>query len=342
MEASARAWLAGVLGRLLRFLAVALLSSLGLFALLHALPGDPVSRLIFQAAELTSDDAERLRRLEGLDQPISTRYRCWLLGPETGGEHACRGWPTRGLLRGDLGRSRQHRLPVTELLGPRLEVSLALMVPGLGLGLLVAVLSGLCAARRRGRWDRLHSALGVLALSSPTHWLGLLLVFVFSVRLGWFPSGGRGEGGWDGLWHAVLPLATLAIFYWARFSRFVRRAAVDAAGSSFVLRLRARGVPEAALWRRHVLPHALLPLVPVVGQAVPGLFSGSLIVERVFSVPGVGVLFFESIERDDPMVAMAVGMLLLLVSFAATALTDVLHYALDPRTRAALSEGRLS
>lgn len=342
MGVGARSGVVGLVLHLLRLSTVGLLASFALFALLHALPGDPVTRLMFQAADATADDAERLRRLEGLDSPLSTRYRCWLLGPGEGASDACRAWPTRGLLRGDLGWSRQHRLPVGELLGPRLGVSWSLMGPGFALGLFAAVLTGLFAARRRGRWDRLHTALGVLALSSPTHWLGLLLIYLFAVGLGWFPSGGRGEGLRGYALHAILPVATLALFYWARFSRFVRREAVSAAASTFVARLAARGVPEAALWRRHVLPHALLPLVPALGQAVPGLFSGSLIVERVFSVPGVGVLFFESIENDDPMVAMAVGMLLLLVSFAATAGADALHYVLDPRARSALSEGRLS
>lgn len=344
MRAGARSGLKQLPIRVFWLLALGAAASLGLFALLHALPGDPVSRLMFQAANSTADDAERLRRLEGLDEPIIRRYGCWLLGGEESpqAQGPCRAWPTRGVLRGDLGRSRQHGLPVSELLGPRLWVSLSLMGPGFLLGLLGALLSGLWAARARGALDAAHSAMGVLALSAPTHWLGLMLICVFAIELRWLPSGGLGDDAEARLYSATLPVLTLAGFYWARFSRFVRNAAVTAERSTFIATLRARGVPEGRLWRGHVLRHALLPLIPVVGQALPGLFSGSLIIERVFSIPGLGVLFFDSIENDDPMVAMAVLMLVLIVAFLVTSLVEVAHYVLDPRTRGALSEGALS
>ena len=325
--------------RVLGLVLLTAVSSLGLFSLLHALPGDPVSRLMFQEASSSPEEVVRLRRLSGLDQPILVRYGCWLVGGnrEESAPDRCAGWPTGGVLRGDLGYSRQYKLPVSTLLLPRLWASLSLMVPGLLLGLLGGVVFGLMAARCGGALDLLIRVLGVLGLAAPIHWVGLMLIYVFAVELGWLPSGGRGGFG-----HAILPVVALSTFYFARFSRFVRSAALEVLAAPFVAVLRTRGVPENRLWWAHVLPHALLPLVAIVGHALPGLFSGSLIIERVFSVPGVGVLFFESLENDDPMVAMAVGMLLLLASFAATSLVELAYFVLDPRTRRALSEGRLS
>lgn len=330
--------------RVLGLVALAAVSSLGLFLLLHALPGDPVSRLMFQEANAVPEEAQRLRRLRGLDQPVLVRYRCWLVGgrERPSDSDPCAAWPTRGVLRGDLGHSRQYKLPVSALLGPRLLTSLSLMIPGLLFGLVAAIVFGLLAAKLGGLSDLALRTVGVLGLATPTHWLGLMLIYVFAIELGWLPSGGRGEGLGGGLWHAFLPVATLALFYFARFSRFVRNAAVEVLDAPFVSVLKTRGVSEGRLWRAHVLPHALLPLVAVVGHALPGLFSGSLIVEKVFSLPGVGVLFFESLGNDDPMVVMAVGMLLVVASFVATSLVELAYFALDPRTRSSISEGRLS
>lgn len=305
-----------------------------LFVLLHALPGSPEQRILATDPGLSVQDVDRLRALRGWDRPVLERFGCWWLGRT---ETRCRYWPGRGLLRGDLGWSTVHGRPVVDLVGERLARTLSIMVPGYFSAFVLAWAVGLSAARHPGGpWDRWVFGVGMLGLAFPLHWGAMLLVLVFSLGLGWLPSSGIHAFGEDSFGsravHAVLPVATIALYFSGRWLRYVRAAAIEAGRAPFVTGLRARGVSEAAV-RRHVARNALLPVLSVVGQGAPVLFSGALVVERVFVYPGMGALLLDSVLEDDYLVAIVVLLIFSTASLGFSLLTDVVLWALDPRMR---------
>lgn len=322
-------------GRVAQLLLLWLLLSAGLFALLHAMPGSPEEMLLATNPDLSAHDVARIRRLRGLELPVPTRYRCWLLGRSS----ACPLWPTeQGVLGGELGWSVRHQAPVTTLVARRLTNTLALMIPTLLLSLLGALALGTRAALHPGGpADRAARHLASVGLAVPAHWLGLLAILVFAVYLGALPAGGIQSLERPGLasraLHLVLPVAVLSVYYLARWTRYVRRAVAEELTAGYLDTARALGLPEARVVRQVALPNALFPLATVVAQSTPVLFSGALVVERVFGYPGMGLLVFESVEGHDYLVAITVFLVYAALTFAASGLADGLYFALDPRAR---------
>lgn len=310
--------------------------SLGLFALVHLMPGSPEEQILASNPELSGSGMERLRHLRGLDLPITVRYRCWLAGR---GE-ACPRWPTeRGVLGGELGWSTHYQAPVRSLLGQRLPNTLALMVPAFVLALFGALLLGGLAATRPGSgWPRLARGLCAVGLAVPAHWLGLLLIGLFAVGLGWLPAGGvqsLESPGWGSrAVHLVLPVSVLGLYYLARWTRYLQGALRQELSAPYLDTVRALGRPEREVVLLHALPNALFPLLTVVAQSMPVLFSGALVIERVFSYPGMGLLIFESVQEHDYLVAVTVFMIYAGLTFLASAVADAAYVLLDPRARA--------
>lgn len=305
------------------------------FALLHAMPGDVEEQILAQNPSLSAEQIDRIRSLRGLDRSVGERYGCWLVGAHDG---LCSWWPGgEGLVFGDLGWSSVHREPVSALLKRRFAISFSLMFPALLLSLVIAVPLGAYAAARPkvDRWVRATTFLG---LSMPAHWTSLAAVFVFAVRLGWLPASGVVAIGDDGilsrLAHAVLPVGVLVVVFVSRWSRFVREATLAALAEDYVVAARAKGLDERRVLWRHAVPNALFPLITVVTQSLPLLFSGALIVERIFAFPGVGLLIFESVSQQDHLVAMVVFLVYAAVTMIAMALADTLYAWADPRTKA--------
>jgi peptide/nickel transport system permease protein len=311
------------------------LSLLG-FALLHAVPGDPDALLFAGDPRVSEARLDALRARRGLERPVLERYGCWLIGRR---EEVCAWWPGgEGLLRGDLGWSRAHGRPVEALLGERLFRTLSLMAPAFVLAAGLALGLGTWAAARRGRGpDRVISAASLVGLATPTHWLSLLAVLAFGVGLGWLPVSGiedpRSPGWASRIEHAALPVLVTAVFYAGRWLRFVRAAVAEALGSPFVLALRARGIPERQI-ARHALRSALVPIVTVIGHSLPGLVSGSVVIERVFAYPGMGTLLLDAVYADDHLVAVVVLLVLAAATLTAALVADAVLLALDPRLRA--------
>lgn len=324
-----------VVRRLVHIAAILPALSLALFFLLHVMPGSPEEMILASGSEATAAYVDRVRALRGLDRPILARYGCWLIGRR---ESICAWWPGgQGVLRGDLGYSRVHGRPVRALLGERLARTLSLMVPAFVLGLGFALGLGVLAARHRGRaFDRVISGLGLLGLSVPLHWLALLAVLVFALGLGWFPTSGVEDVAAPGLRsqiaHAVLPILVTSVFYAGRWLRFARAAAAESLGAPFVLALRARGLSEGRV-ALHALRHTLVPVLTVVGHSLPAVFSGALVIERVFAYPGMGALLLESVLADDHLVAMVVLLGYAAATLLAAFLSDVAVWMLDPRLR---------
>jgi peptide/nickel transport system permease protein len=280
-------------------------------------------------------EIDRIRALRGLDRPIASRYACWVLGQRNS---TCTWWPSGGLIAGDLGWSSVHHLPVARVVAERLPNTLRIMLPALLLGLLLAIPMGVSAAAHRDRWiDRAINAFSFVGTAAPVHWVALLFVLVFAVELRWLPTGGvrRVQDPSLGslLVHMILPVTVAAIFFAGRWARHLRSAMLEVMHADFIETARAKGISERAVLYRHALRNALLPLITEVTQALPPLFSGTLVIERIFSYPGIGLLIFESVEQDDHLVAVVVVLISAAVTMGAMLVADVAYYFADPRTR---------
>ncbi len=324
-----------LLRRLLQTILLLGCLSVGLFFLFHLMPGDTEEELLGQNPALTAEEAARIRSLRGLDRPILDRYACWVIGRR---KSACTWWPSGGLVAGDLGFSSVHHLPVTAVVAERLPNTLRLMVPALIFGLLLAIPLGVTAAVRKDRFaDRVINAFTFVGTAAPVHWVALLFVLLFAIELRWLPTGGIHAIGDPSLRstivHLLLPVGVSAIFFAGRWARHLRSAMLEVLSSEFIDAARSKGLPERTVVYRHALKNALLPLITEVTQTLPALFSGTLVIERIFSYPGIGLLIFESVERDDHLVAVVVVLISAALTAAGMLVADLAYYAADPRTR---------
>jgi peptide/nickel transport system permease protein len=305
--------------RLAQTIALLLVVSVLVFALIHAAPGGPLS-LYLDNPNVRPQDIERLRRQLGLDRPLAEQYLAWL-------------W---SFVRGDWGFSYADGRPVAERLLERVPATLALVATSTIVAVFLALATGIVGAVRRG-FDRVAVLGAVAGISLPVFWLGLVLQLVFANALGWLPSSGRssfGDSGFvDSLMHLILPAIVLASAQAAGWSRYLRGSLAQALDMPFTSAARARGVGEGRIVLRHALRNALLPFLTVVCLDAAIVASGAVVTESVFAWPGVGGLFTEALAKRDYTVLMA----FLMCGSAAVALlnlvADVAAHALDPRTR---------
>jgi peptide/nickel transport system permease protein len=266
-----------------------------------------------------------MRHHYGLDQPVISQLLAYL----------------GGLAHGDLGWSARFGVPVTTLILQRLPGSLALASTALAASVLAGTALGVLMAAREGSWiDRGISSAAMLLYSLPSFWIGLMLIVLFSIHLGWLPSGGSqtiggpegGFAGWlDHLRYMVLPVISLSLFYVAIYARLVRVAMIDAKAQDYVRTARAKGLSERRILIRHILRNALLPLTTVAGMHVGGMLGGGVVVETIYGWPGLGRLAFESVMGRDFRVLLGILLLSSLLVIVANALVDILHGLLDPR-----------
>jgi peptide/nickel transport system permease protein len=296
------------------------LMSFLIYALIGLMPGDPIDLMIGADPNLTTADAARLRALQGLDRPLHERYWYWL----------------QAALGGDFGYSRLYARPVVEVIGPRLVNTLILMGTSLALALLIAIPAGVVAAMHpRGLTDNTINLLAFAGFSVPSFWLGLILIIVFAVQLGWLPAGGTAPVGsadlLDRLRYLILPVATLTLLAAGTFVRFVRAAMLEALREDFIRTARVKGLSRSAVVIRHAMPHAMLSLVTIVALNVGSLFSGSLVVETIFAYLGMGKLIYDSIMGNDYNLALAALLIATLVTLLANLVADIAYGWFDPR-----------
>lgn len=286
--------------------------SLLVFSIVHVIPGDPA--VIAAGLEASPATVERIRRDLGLDRPLPVQYGRFVLRA----------------LRGDLGMSIRTGVPVGREVLDRLPHTVILAAGGVTLAVGLGLLAGLCAAlSRHVLVDRLLTAGSLLAASTPSYWLALMLMLVFAVTLGWLPAIGVGTP-----LHYVLPCLALGLQSAGAVARMTRATVRDVLGQDFLRAARAKGVPEWRVLLRHGLRNALLPVLTLVGLRIGGLLAGTVLVESVFAVPGVGRMMVDAVvARDFPVVQGGVLVVAAMV-VVVNGLTDVAARALDPRVRA--------
>lgn len=307
-----------VLRRILQLIPVLLIASVGIFAMLYAVPGGPIGVIVGENA--TPETIAAAKREFGLDRPVAVQYLDWL----------------RHAFQGDLGVSIHSREPVFGLIMERLpatfQLALAATFVALCLGIPVAVAS----AMRPGTWlDRALSGWSALALGVPTFWLGILLILWFAVNLNWLPSASRYTPIWQdpvtALKSLILPALTLGVYVSGVLARFLRASLVSEMNADYVRTARAKGLPERQIMRQHVMRNALLPFITIVGLMMASFIGGAVVTEAVFTYPGLGRLLIQAINtRDYPLIQGCI--VIILVMYVAINLTvDILYAYIDPR-----------
>ena len=308
-----------ILQRFLGMLAVLFIVVTIAFIITRIAPGDPASVMLGPNA--TAEDAALLRAKLGLDHPLPVQYGLFLLG----------------LAQGDLGQSIFLNRPVAQALAERAEPTILLTLLAMTIAAAIALPVGIYAAYRRGSvFDQAATALAMLAASIPGFWLGLILIQVLAVRLGWFPVsgyGGPGDPFLVRLNHLALPALALGLVSSPLILRFTRASMLDVLGDDFVRTARSKGMSEWRVVLRHALKNALIPILTVIGLTAALLVSGAVVTETVFALPGMGNLVVSSVlRRDYPVIQgalLVIAAIYVLFNFA----IDMLYLAVDPRVR---------
>jgi peptide/nickel transport system permease protein len=299
--------------------ATLLFASLVVFFVLEILPGDPAQLML--GLNATPDAVAALREQMGLNEPLALRYLHWI----------------GGMLTFDLGRSYTYSVPVSELVAERVVVSLPLALISLALSTVIAIPVGLFAAARRGRvGDTVSMGAAQVGVAIPNFWFALILVYVFAVWLRLVPAGGFpgwSAGAWPALKALILPALALALPQAAILARVTRSALLDVLGEDFIRTARAKGLPRRAVLWGHALPNALIPVLTILGLQFAFLLAGTIIIENVFYLPGLGRLVFQAITQRDLIVVESVVMLLVASVILINLVVDLSYAMVDPRLR---------
>ena len=299
---------------LLGAVATIVVASFVIFVALSLTPGDPVDNVVGTRA--TPDQREAARQALGLDDPLPFRYVKWI----------------GDAVQGDFGRSITYRQDVASLMGPRLMTTLMLVAMSAAIIIVLGILLGAFAGSS-DRWRPLVSAFIGLGISIPAFVAASILIGVFAVKLGWFPTFGAGDGFVDKFHHLVLPAIALSLSWTAYVAQMTTAAVKDQAGRDHVATAAGRGLNRGMVFRRHVLRNASLPVLTASGLTVAGLVAGSVVVEKAFAVDGVGSLLISSVQNKDYPVVLAISMIIIVIFVVVTTLLDAAQLLLDPRTR---------
>jgi peptide/nickel transport system permease protein len=291
------------------------------FAVLHLAPGGPLAQFALTPG-LTQADLARIAHQMGLDRPLPVQYWEWF----------------HRMLFGDWGRSYRDSQPVLAVIGSHLFATFELMVSSTLIAVLLGTWIGVIGAiRRYSVFDYLATIGAMIALSIPTFWFGLVVIYIFSVELAWLPAGNLftiGNGSFlDYCWHLIAPALVLALVTIAIWSRYMRSSMLEVTGQDYIRTARAKGLSERRVLIAHALRNAWLPMITIAGLQLPTLLSGALVTETVFTWPGMGRLFLDSIGyRDYPMV-MGILMFSAVLVLLGNLLADLCYAVADPRIR---------
>jgi len=313
---------------LIRRLIIAVPTLLGIsvviFVILSLAPGDPFAELALNP-NVPVEVRENLRRQLGMDDPVHIRYVRWLTS----------------MLQGNLGYSFVSRVDVAQLIWQRLPTTLFVMGSAYIIALLIAIPVGIISAVRQYSWlDNIATTLAFIGFSLPTFFTGLIFILVFSIYLRWLPmvftTNIQATGPawfWGILRHATMPIMVLALFEGAVLTRYVRASMLDVIRMDYINVARAKGLSERAVIVRHGLRNALIPVVTIMALQIPGIFTGAIVTEQIFRVPGIGSLLISSIQLKDTPVVMAIVFAYAVLVVIFNLIADLAYGALDPRIR---------
>lgn len=308
-----------LLKRLLATIPVMLVVAVFIFMILRLTPGDPAAMIAGDYA--TEAQIAEIRVKLGLDEPLLSQFFIWI----------------GNTLQGDLGESFFFKKQVSDLIAARIEPTLSLSLLTIVMTVAIAVPLGVISAYRQGSWlDRIVMGFSVLGFSIPVFVIGFALIYVFSLKLGWFPVQGyqrlaEGVGGW--LMHLILPSLALSVIFVAFIARMTRTSVLEVLGEDYIRTARAKGQTETKVLVRHALRNAAVPIVTVIGFALAILIGGVVVTESVFNVPGLGLLTVDAVLNRDFPTIQAVVLLFSLIYVLINLLIDLSYTVLDPRIR---------
>ncbi|WP_324752195.1 ABC transporter permease [Roseovarius sp. Pro17] len=305
-----------VLYRPIQLLPVLVGISIITFVLVRSIPGDPARVLL--GPRTTESALARVREQFGLNEPLWIQYFYFV----------------KNLFKGELGKSILYKVDVLKLIVTRIEPTLVLVIGSVILALLIATPMAAIAARRRGSWpDHLIRIISTAGLGFPAFWLAIMLILLFSVQLGWFPVTGYGRTFWAKVHHMTLPCLTAGLALAAVLTRNLRASILSELQSDQATAARARGLPENVVFWRHVVPNSLVPTVNLLAVNIGWLISGSVVIETVFAIPGMGQLLVRGIFTRDYMVVQGVAMVFACATVLVNFLADILTVTIDPRVK---------
>lgn len=312
-----------ILRRLLISVPVLLGVTLVIFVLASAMPGDAVVAMISDESPLAEELIAIRRGQLGLDDPVPVQYVRWI----------------SNVLRGNLGYSYVNGTPISSMILERVPATVQLMGTSLVIAVILGSVLGIVIAVKRASWlDYALTVTGFIGLSVPVFFLGMVLVYVFSLRLGWLPTSGRVTAGEpysviDNLRHLILPATCLVLVRTPLFMRHMRASILEVINNDYIRTARGKGLRERTVLVRHVLRNALIPVITIVGVTLPALFSGAIIVETVFQWPGIGLLYINAVTQRDIPVLMGITTITAVLVVFSNLLTDIIYSLVDPRIR---------
>jgi peptide/nickel transport system permease protein len=292
------------------------------FSMMHLAPGGPLAVYTLNPT-ITAQDIERIKQVFGLDQPLHIQYFKWAYG----------------IFTGNWGYTFFGGRPVLNVILERFPATLLLMGSGMSLAIILGMLIGILGAvRRYSIFDYLATSGAMVALSFPTFWFGLMTIFVFSLKLGWLPSGGMYTLGGeedilDILRHLILPTVVLALVLVAQWSRYSRSSFLEVINQDYIRTAKSKGLSGGRILFRHAFPNAVAPLIALAGIQLPWLFSGALVTETIFGWPGMGRLFVDALTMKEYPVLMGMVMITAIFVIIGNLLADVMNALIDPRIR---------
>ncbi|RLC01271.1 MAG: diguanylate cyclase [Deltaproteobacteria bacterium] len=309
-----------IIKRLLQAIPLLIGVSIIAFSIMHLAPGGPLSVYTLNPS-ITAQDIDKIKVILGLDQPIHIQYVKW----------------AGGMFTGNWGTTFFGGRPVFDVIVERIPATFLLMGSAMSIAIIVGMCTGILGAfKRYSIFDYFATTGAMVALSFPTFWFGLMAIYIFSLKLGWFPSGGMFTLGGDEefldlIRHLVLPTAVLALVLVAQWSRYTRSSFLEVIHQDYIRTARSKGIKGSKILLKHALPNAIAPLIALAGVQLPWLFSGALVAETIFGWPGMGRLFVDSLTMKEYPVLMGMVMFTAIAVIFGNLIADLINAVLDPR-----------
>ncbi len=315
--------------RLLMLIPMTLIISFIVFVGLELTPGDPLTAMLSPdtMSGMTQVELEAMRESLGLNRPLLVRYGSWL-------------WR---LLRGDMGLSLQTGKPIADIIKNLLPSTIKLALAALLLSTFLGLIFGIISSVRQNSWvDMLFSVFGMIGISLPEFFVGIVMILIFAIRLGWFPAQGRTNIGLtaiQSLKYLVLPASALGLGLMAALTRYTRNSMLDVLNKDYVKTARAKGLPEWKVFTKHAFRNSLMPVSVLICLRLPMLIAGAVVIEQVFGYAGIGMRLLTAINSNDYQLVLVIVLMLSVVSLLASVLIDLVTALLDPRVRLSDSAG---